>query len=329
MAAEEEVARLVDGVNPVTEAVRRQQVEQTLREVVELLKATDDSFLTTCREAELAPSREALKVAFKRFNKILRFFIEAAPGTENNDKALKALDSMPMSERFKAVLRTAHSVQEASSSYKEALCRDLALRLQREEARERADDSQDEALLTRWLPAPSLVEQKSPVPDDPASGSSKPLPLTTEPKKRALADPAEAPGLLKKSKIPALASLSRVSGLNIDGSPKRRVLVTREKLRKGLKDPRGLLDLEGSSTHALERAKRLELLKSAGCLFDKKDKSFSEKLNSAILRLELGVGGNSVADSVLFGAKALSIPGLLSPKNLSDIENNIVDGDTT
>ena len=89
----------------------------------------------------------------------------------------------------------------------------------------------------------------------------------------------------KKSKVPALASLVSVGGFNSDGSPSKRVLVTREKLRAGLHDRRGLLDLGGSSTNAL--------------------------------------------DSLLFGAKVLSIPGFLSGKNISDIENNNVDGDAT
>ena len=34
-------------------------------------------------------------------------------------------------------------------------------------------------------------------------------------------------------------------------------------------------------------------------------------------------------DSLTFGAKVLSLPGFLTPKNISDVENNIVDGKTT
>ena len=69
--------------------------------------------------------------------------------------------------------------------------------------------------------------------------------------------------------------------------------MTREKLRSGLHDPRGLLNIAGSPTNALERMKRLELLKSAGVEFDsKKSSSFSEKLNAAIARLDLGLGGS-------------------------------------
>ena len=57
--------------------------------------------------------------------------------------------------------------------------------------------------------------------------------------------------------------------------------------------------------------------------------SFSEKLNAAIARLDLGLGGHSLLDSLLFGAKVLSVPRSLSTKNISDIEYNMVSGNTT
>ena len=136
---------------------------------------------------------------------------------------------------------------------------------------------------------------------------------------------------LKKSRVPALASVAQVAlGSELHNTPKKKVLMTRETLRSGLHDPRGLLNIAGSSTNALERMKRLELLKSAGVEFDsKKSSSFSEKLNAAIARLDLGLGGQSLTDSLLFGAKVLSLPRVLSPKNISDIEYNSVDGNTT
>ena len=49
----------------------------------------------------------------------------------------------------------------------------------------------------------------------------------------------------------------------------------------------------------------------------------------ATTRLELGLGGHTLSDTLLFGAKVLSSPGALTPKNIVDIENNIVDGKTT
>ena len=58
-------------------------------------------------------------------------------------------------------------------------------------------------------------------------------------------------------------------------------------------------------------------------------KSFSVKLNEATDRLVLGLGGLSVNDALTFGAKVLSLPGFLTAKNISEVENNIVEGKTT
>ena len=58
-------------------------------------------------------------------------------------------------------------------------------------------------------------------------------------------------------------------------------------------------------------------------------KSFSVKLNEATDRLELGLGGLSVNDALTFGAKVLSLPGYLTAKNISEVENNIVEWKTT
>ena len=57
--------------------------------------------------------------------------------------------------------------------------------------------------------------------------------------------------------------------------------------------------------------------------------SFTDKLQAATTRLELGLGGHALSDTLLFGAKVMSTPGVLTPKNISDIESNRVDGKTT
>ena len=57
--------------------------------------------------------------------------------------------------------------------------------------------------------------------------------------------------------------------------------------------------------------------------------SNAERLNAATMRLELGLGGQSVPDTLLFGTKVLGTTGVLSKKNIQDIENNNVDGNTT
>ena len=130
----------------------------------------------------------------------------------------------------------------------------------------------------------------------------------------------------KKPRRPTLASVQQVVDEDIAGaSSLKRTLFTREKLRAGEHDPKGLLDLISTSTSALEHTKKLELLKAAGYILTSKNKaSEAEKFNAATVRLELGLGGQSVSATILFGTNVLSTAGVLSKKNIQDIENNYV-----
>ena len=116
------------------------------------------------------------------------------------------------------------------------------------------------------------------------------------------------PRIPLKSRIPALASLTEITEPEGGSRTKKCSLMTREKLRASFNDPKGLLDLMDSSTNSLKRTKKMELLKSTCYNFiTQKNASFSDKLNAVILRLDLGMGGQSVADSlILFGANALT-----------------------
>ena len=227
-------------------------------------------------------------------------------------------------------MKAAISLRAVGRLYKSTLCQELAPKLHRDEEKCRLDDAEDEEMFALYLPKKTQVAP-TPLVEPASSQQLAPTPLVEGPasKKRGSSALALGARIPKKSKVPALASLASVGGFNSDGSPSKRVLVTREKLRAGLHDHRGLLDLSGSSTNALERTKKLELLKSSGLLLDNKSSKFSDKINAAITRLEVGLGGHSVTDSLLFGAKVLSIPGFLSTKNISDIENNNVDDDAT
>jgi len=93
-------------------------------------------------------------------------------------------------------------------------------------------------------------------------------------------------------------------------------------VRALLHNPKCLLDLVASSTSALDQTKRLELLKGAGMSFNV-TKSFSDKLNAAILELDLGLGGYFKENTLLLWAKVLSCPGSITKKNTTD-ENNLV-----
>ena len=76
-------------------------------------------------------------------------------------------------------------------------------------------------------------------------------------------------GITKKPKTPLLASVEQVTAESgLGGSSVKRALMTRERLRAGTHDPKGLFDLVSTSTNALEHTKKLELLKAAGFILN-------------------------------------------------------------
>ena len=322
------------GVNIEESVDRTKAISQALEEVSRLLESTKDSFYAICMDIENATTEDALKAAFPRLNCIIRMIRNSAPEEEHDGLVRNALSSLRMSDRLAESLATSGSVLEAITGYKTLVVKDLNVTLRRKAERVLIEKKEDEDLFTKFLtrPVPQLATAQSVLEEIGASsrGASKPL-------KRGIAavvmQDEELTVIPKRarSKIPALASLSRVPGSsNMSGSAKKSVLVTRERLRAGFDDPKGLLDLVGPSTSALDRTKKLELLKSAGYEFNTQgESSFTDKLNDASLRLEVGLGGQSVADSLLFGAKVLSCPGFLTPKNISDIENNVVEAKTS
>ena len=77
MSDEQVISNLIEGAAEGSESSNN--VPLALQEVITLLKATDESLLGICQEVEGASSREELKVAFKRLNKLFRLFIEVDP----------------------------------------------------------------------------------------------------------------------------------------------------------------------------------------------------------------------------------------------------------
>ena len=314
MAAEQEIIRVLAEADEVPVSRAQQQIDMAVKEVTRLLAATDESFVLICKAIEEASSREELKDAFKRFNGVTRILLEAAPGTEFDLMVLKAGRSLEMSPRLNDFLAGAASLKSGLLSYKTAIIQELAVAI-RDREKARHDDAADEELFTHYLGQGSNVVD--PVTEVPVPSLKR--------KFSAVADISP-----KRSNIPALASLKKATEDLADiCTYKKKILLIREKLRAGLHDERALLNLTCPTSSSLERSKKLELLKSAG-EFDSKGKGgFEDRVKAASLRLELGLGGQSFADSLLFGQKVLSEPGTLTKKHISDIQNNIATGNTT
>ena len=324
MSVTEEVAGLLAEAKGVDARKAESAVDSAFKAVGRLLSTTGDTFEALCQAVEGATSKDELKSAFQRFNAIMRFFIDAAPEPQHLALVRAALSQLGMYGLLAEFLETATSFPEAIKNYKLAILQELAAAVRRRVEQARYDDLQDDELFSRFLPEPV-----SPVSSGTDRQPAVPL-VDPRPLKRNVSVVEDLDPIPKKAKRPALVSIEEVSGNLFGETPKKKLLMTRERLRAGFHNPKGLLNLVDSSTNALERTKQLELLKSAGFEFNKKDKpSFVDKLNAAKLRLDLGIAAHSLSDTYLFGADVLSIPGLLSNKNISDIQNNVVDGKTT
>ena len=326
MSVEQEVAELILAADSGDDTVASAAVTLAVEEVRALFTGTNDTFHGTCMKIEAATSKQGLLMAFRRFDRIMRIFLEVFSGQEHDQLIRQAVSSLEGSPCFRGFLGSSTCLQEAVTDYKTTVVRDLANSLQTRRQQADVDEEANSKLFSQFIP---VVESPAEVISGVVSST------TGTGVKRGLSAvvPQEFSASIpkKRSNVPALDAVHRLSGLTDDArAVKKNVLRTREKLRAGLHDPKGLLDLIGSSTNALERTKKLELLKSSGLLNKTQGaRSFSVKLNRAKERLDLGLGGQSVNDSLTFGAKVLSSPGFLSAKNISDVENGVVEGNTT
>ena len=330
MSVAQEVADVLSGTAEDSTVRARANLDLAQREVNRMLSVANSSVFDLCMNIENARSKATVKAAFTQFNASIRFFLEAAPDAEDDTLVRDTLCATRVSERLEELLRSSSSVEEALREYKVGVVTELAGTIRAQEAKCQVDNKQDDELLLRLLPEPtSPLSDLEHGPGD--VGASTEVSIASS-RKRGFADISSSP---VQGSSPPLASFARMQELVDHGCvSKRQALLTREKLRAGMHDPRGLLKMVGSSTNALERAKKMEILKSAGFMFGDNKKSqgkisFADKLNMATIRLELGLGGHALSDTLLFGAKVLSIPGFLTPKNVLDIEHNLVGGKTT
>ena len=317
MSAEQEVKDIIAQVAVAPSAKAKENLERAHKEVCQLMSSSGNSLVEICAKAETALTRDDAMAAFKEFNLISRIYLHAAPAPEDDTLLRSTLRTAHLSDKLTAAIGSAATVRKGIREWKVGILQRLALVLQKREALQLQDDEMDEELFSTFLPEPT-----SPLLDSDTLGERVS-------KKRNISAISSLTSIPKKPKVPEIASVDEVYA---DGSEeistRKKVLLTRERLRAGLHNPKGLLDLIGSSTSALDQTKRLELLKAGGMSF-KGTKSFSDKLNAAILQLDLGLGGHSMQDTLLFGAKVLSCPGSITKKNTTDIENNLVHGTTS
>ena len=260
-----EDAQVVDNI--LSESDPAKVLEMAISEVKRIFSATGESLAVVCTAVENASSRVTLEEALKRFNRVLHVFLGLSRAGLEESAVLNAVGSLLPSGRFKDLLTDLASLPEALSAYKTSVVKDLAANLRRKADLFESYRLQDCALLDTLLPEPTFKE----------------APKQKRGISEVIEDDVPPPSLKRSRTIPALASVGLVSGSGDTFLSAKKTLLTRERLRAGLHDPKGLLNLVAPSSDALERATQLELMKSAGVCFDdnRRKSSFSEKFNAA------------------------------------------------
>ena len=279
MSAEQEVDAIISEEQLGRAMERDDPFALARQEVVTLLSATGASFKSICADIEAATTRDDCRVAFRRFNDIIRMILLADEGS-NDQLVCRAICALEPSKRFKDLLLGHDNVREAISGYKRLVLKDLAGTIRNKGATDVVSEEKDDILFAQFLSKQAAVEPA----DQGIRRQEKLMALSDS----ALGEKARKRGVSlmleddefqvvlkkKRSSIPALNNLCTLAGGDVpDGTGKKRLL-TREKLRAGLYDPKGLLNLTGPSTNALNRTKKLELLKGAGYEFNFRGKSF-------------------------------------------------------
>ena len=246
---------------PVFGVISNEALRLAALEVSKLLAMTDDSLEEICNNIEGATSRESCRVGFRRFNEVIRMFLVAAPDPEHDEQVCRAIISLGTSGRLRSLLDSRSSVEEAITAYKTLILKNLTTALNQKTAARAVFEEQDDDLFEQFFTQQPIepTDQRAvlegqdwEVAQDAVSSRAQKRGF------RQLANdsPVEVIPKKKRSAIPALASLSALSrGDDLCDTTKKRTLLTREKLRAAMHDPKGLLDLAGPSTSALDRTK--------------------------------------------------------------------------
>ena len=303
MSALQEVQKIIAEIAGAPPAKVKENLERAHKEVTRLARTSGVTMLDLCNSIEAATTSDEAKEAFNDFNLLMMIYIEAAPGPEHDKLLRGVLSKVKLSEKLVSAFGQSPSIKQAVRAYKIDILQELARSIQLRESRKRRFETMDDDLFSTFLPEPASPHSDT----DPLTGGGD----ESKPPKRKLSEVSDLKPIPKKPRVPELATADEILADGSDDvTTRKKVLLTREKLRAGLHNPKGLLDLVGSSTSALDRTKRLEMLKGAGMSF-KGTRSFSDRLNAAIQRLDLGLGGHSMDDTLLFGSRVLSCPGFL------------------
>ena len=128
MSARQEVATLVSESegNASVDNKYHELIRSAVNEDMNLSEATRVSLGAICRDVEAAASRDELKKAFKRLNRVWSIFLGLDLLVGSDQLLVMAVSALDSVARFSSFLATASSVSSALSDYKAAIMRQLA-----------------------------------------------------------------------------------------------------------------------------------------------------------------------------------------------------------
>ena len=135
----------------------QKKIDLAIWKIKRLLTCKGETLTDVFLDVENAESKDDLKVAFKKLNKLMSYMIRAAPGLESYIAVQTALKLLGTSEKFCEVMKTSVSLEDAIIKWKIEILQSLSDLIMLSDFEASRVDNMDEELINRYLPDPHLI----------------------------------------------------------------------------------------------------------------------------------------------------------------------------
>ena len=134
----------------------QKKIDLAIWKVKRLLTCKGETLTDVFLDVENSESKVELKVAFKKLNKLMSYFIRAAPGLEHYHAVQAALKVLGTSDKFSEVMKKSVSLGNAIMNWKIEILQSLADLIMLSDFEAGRVDKMDEELINRYLPEAPL-----------------------------------------------------------------------------------------------------------------------------------------------------------------------------
>ena len=139
-----------------------------------------------CLSLEGVETKDELKHALSRLNRIIRILLVAAPSIEHNTKIVEVLRKLKCSDKFLYHLKSASTVRQAVHNYKTEVAKELVGKIRQTEVLVQEDGAFDEKLLSTFFPDTSSTISTMAIYDHQQSGENQVIETDTPGRKKTL-----------------------------------------------------------------------------------------------------------------------------------------------